>query len=211
MSRRILNIVIVIVMSAAFGVVAGVAMVTQSVPVEAAPDENVSPRICMFSRDNVLQQSVVGQKGGKRLQELTQEAQQVIASDRKSLAEDIEAFNDKGDMLEGSERQSQGKALQQRQGTLKQEAQQLDARIRYTRAVVTKRINDEINPLLDESYKDHGCSILLARGAVLKGNRDNDLTADVTKALNAKVTTISFDLLALPKQSSDDGDSSSSK
>jgi len=203
--RRILNIVIIVVMAAGFGVVAGVAMVSQSEPVQAASADTVSPRICMFSRDNVLQQSVVGQKGSQRLQQLAQEAQKAVAKRRQSLAEDIKAFNAKADTLKDDDRQRQGRALQQRQRALKQQVQQLDARIRYTRSVVTKRINNEIDPLLDDSYENHGCNLLLASDAVLKGNPDHDLTADVVEALDAEIKTIQFDLLALPKQSAADG------
>src|SRR5699024_9224393 len=154
-------------MAAGFGVVAAVAMVSQSETVQAASADTVSPRICMFSRDNVLQQSVVGQKGSQRLQQLALEAQKAVAKRRQSLAEDIKAFNAKADTLKDDERQRQGRALQQRQRALKQQVQQLDARIRYTRSVVTKRINNEIDPLLDDSYENHGCNLLLASDAVL--------------------------------------------
>src|SRR5699024_4762615 len=143
-------------MAAGFGVVAGVAMVSQSEPVRAACADTVGPRICIFSLYIVLQQSVGGTTGSQRAQQLTPASHKTVAKRRQSLAKDIKAFNAKADTLKDDERQRQGRALQQRQRALKQHVQQLDARIRYTRSVVTKRINNEIDPLLDDSYENHG-------------------------------------------------------
>lgn len=46
---------------------------------------------------------------------------------------------------------------------------------------------------------------MLRRDAVLRGDPGNDLTPDVIEALNRQLTTITFDLLALPRQSANAG------
>lgn len=168
---------------------------------QAAQDKVAAPTICTFSRGMVLAESIVGQKGTARLQQLAGQVQALLASNRKSLATDMTAFNQEFALLSAAELQNRQQALRRRQRELQRKTTQLNARIRYTRAQVTQTINMQIDALVDEQYESHGCSMLLQRDAVLRGNPSNDLTADVIKALNSQLTTIEFDLLALPTQS----------
>ena len=55
-----------------------------------------------------------------------------------------------------------------------------------------------MQPILAPIYKAHGCGLLLNRNAVMGGNMDGDLTAEVVKALDAKITTMTFDREVLP-------------
>lgn len=62
------------------------------------------------------------------------------------------------------------------------------------------RITAEMPPLLVSSYSAKRCSLVLGAEAVIGVNPAMDLTEDVTKALNGKMTTIAFDRERLEQQ-----------
>ena len=57
-----------------------------------------------------------------------------------------------------------------------------------------------MKPLIAQVYKAHGCGLLVDRNSILGGNMSGDLTGDVVKTLDAKVTTITFERASLPTQ-----------
>lgn len=193
--------------AAAIGVVFGAWIINPGTQAAAANQENAIPGLCMLSRDAVLDQSKVGQVATRRLQQLTKNATDQIKSENNSLAASANELNNKKKSHSKDERDEQRKKISQQTQQLQQKARMLDARVRYTRDVVKQRLNEVIDPLINDRYKAHGCSVLLNRNNVLKGDDTNDLTASVTAALDDKVTKINFDLLALPQQTSTNGTS----
>ncbi|SRR5699024_5080269 len=159
------------------------------------------PGVCMLSRGEVLSQSKVGKAADARLKQLAQQAHNKLEGERKPLQQSVKSFRQKADSLSESQRSSQQKALQTRMQSFQKEAQQLNARINATRANAMQRIGKAIDPLVANIYKQHSCGILLDRDTVLGGNQSNDLTNDVIRALDKKMSTISFNLAPLPKQS----------
>jgi len=61
-----------------------------------------------------------------------------------------------------------------------------------------QQIGEQAQPLVASSYTSHHCGLLLNRDAVLGGNTTNDLTADVVRGLDAKLTTLNFSLEPAP-------------
>lgn len=160
-----------------------------------------APTLCTFSNSKMLAESILAKKSTARLQQLTNQVQAQLASDRKSLTADMGASKKVGKSLGAADRQSRQEALQRRQDELQRKSKQLDARIRYTRDQVTQAVDKRFNEAVEAAYANHGCSILLNRDVVLNGNPHNDLTPDVIKALNSESNTITFGLLSLPKPS----------
>ena len=156
--------------------------------------------VCMLSRDQVLAQSKVGQAASERMQQLAQQAGAAVKKARDPLQSDIQQFQQQAQSMQPQQREEKQKQLQQRMAQVQQEAQEYDQRLRITRAQAMSRIGNEIGPLLSGIYKRQGCGVLLDRDSVLGGNEANDLTDDVVKALDAKMSTISFSLAPLPKQ-----------
>lgn len=159
---------------------------------------NAVPGLCMLSREVVFAQSKVGQAATKRLNQLASQARNELASERAPLNTDIQNFQVNAPKLSEEQRQQQGGALQQRMQAFQGKAGELTERIRLTQAKAMERIGEQAQPLIAASYRSHHCGLLLNRDAVLGGNTSNDLTADVVKGLDAKITTISFDLEPLP-------------
>ena len=190
---------------AALAAAAGLAFapVTSSAQTAAAPASNPLggnpvPGVCMLSREAVFGQSKVGQAASERLQSLAEQQQSLLENQRKPLDADIQAFQQKSSTLTAAQRQQQGQALQQRMQAFQAQAGELQQRIQLTRAKVMEQIGQQAQPLVNSSYASHHCGLLLNRDAVLGGNTANDLTGDVIRGLDGKITTLNFNLEPVP-------------
>lgn len=154
--------------------------------------------VCMLSREAVFAQSKVGQSASDRLKSLATQQQQSLETQRKPLETEVQAFQQKASTLTEAQRQQQGQALQQRMQSYQEQVNQLDERIQLTRGKVMQQIGEQAQPLVASSYTSHHCGLLLNRDAVLGGNTTNDLTADVVRGLDAKLTTLNFSLEPAP-------------
>ncbi|WP_426662850.1 OmpH family outer membrane protein [Rhodanobacter aciditrophus] len=159
---------------------------------------NPVPGVCMLSREAVFAQSKVGQAASERLKQLATQQQSLLDSQRKPLEAEIQAFRQKAATLPEAQRQQQGQALQQRMQGFQAQVNQLDERIQLTRGKVMQQIGEQAQPLVASSYNSHHCGLLLNRDAVLGGNATNDLTSDVVRGLDAKVTALNFNLEPAP-------------
>ncbi|MNE33232.1 hypothetical protein D3C80_1268880 [compost metagenome] len=56
-----------------------------------------------------------------------------------------------------------------------------------------ERIANEAQPAIAQVYAAKSCGLLLDRNSALGGNFANDLTAEVVQALDARLSTITFE------------------
>jgi Skp family chaperone for outer membrane proteins len=152
------------------------------------------PGVCLLSKEALVAGSKLGQATQARLEQLGQQVQakaaaaltsfnsakRALAAQQASLpqiqfAQKAAALSERGQMLQAAEQQR---------------AQQLDA----TRAKALQHVFEEANPLVIAAYRDHGCGVLFDRNAVFAGGVGMDITPQVVQALDAKVTTTTFDL-----------------
>ncbi|THD06814.1 OmpH family outer membrane protein [Rhodanobacter lindaniclasticus] len=198
-------------LAAALALATGLSVVpAQSAHAQSAPaagELGGSPvaGVCMLSREAVFAQSKVGKAASERLGQLAEQARNTLSNQRKPLDTDIQSFQQKASTLTEDQRKQQGAALQQRMQTFQSQASEQNERIQLTRAKVMQRIGQEAQPVVAASYTKHRCGLLLNRDAVLGGNTTNDLTSDVVQGLDAKLTTISFNLEPLPAQGASNG------
>jgi len=159
---------------------------------------NPVPGVCMLSREAVFAQSKVGQAASERLRQLATQQQSLLENQRKPLDADIQAFQQKSSTLTEAQRQQQGQALQQRMQSFQAQANELDQRIQLTRSKVMQQIGEQAQPIVASSYASHHCGLLLNRDAVLGGNATNDLTGDVVRGLDGRITSLNFNLEPAP-------------
>lgn len=159
---------------------------------------NPVPGVCMLSREAVFAQSKVGQAASERLKQLATQQQSVLENQRKPLDAEIQAFQQKAASLTEAQRQQQGQALQQRMQAYQAQVNQLGERIQLTRGKVMAQIGAQAQPIIASSYASHQCGLLLNRDAVLGGNTSNDLTTEVVRGLDGKISTLNFDLEPAP-------------
>ncbi|MGF7153532.1 OmpH family outer membrane protein [Novosphingobium gossypii] len=153
--------------------------------------------VCLLSREAVFANAAIGKVATTRLQELARVAQAEIDAERKPLEAEAKA-------LQGQPDNAATKARREALGT-KWQALQLKAEhnsreIEATRGKALERIANETQPVIAQVYGQKKCGLVLDRSTVLGGNFANDLTADVVRGVDAKITTITFERERLPVQ-----------
>ena len=137
---------------------------------------------------------------GKHLresQESLSATQAEIDTQRTPLEAEAKALEGQPDNAANKQRRE---ALASRWQALQQQAAHSSREIEATRAKALGTIATQAQPVIAEVYGQKKCGLLFDRGAALGGNFANDLTADVVRALDTKVQTITFERERLPQQ-----------
>jgi Skp family chaperone for outer membrane proteins len=188
------------VLSAALvlGLITPCAAMAQETP-PAAPLGGVAiPGLCMLSTPAIAAHAKVGEAATARLQELQRQAQTEVNNERGAIESDAKAVQAQKATLKPGEYEAKERALQTRLNALQAKANGRSQQWEITRQKALARISVEAQPVIASVYKAHGCGLLVDRNSVLGGNMANDLTLAVVQGLDAKITTISFDLEPLP-------------
>ncbi|MGH6696566.1 OmpH family outer membrane protein [Sphingopyxis sp.] len=163
------------------------------------------PGVCLLSREAVFANAAVGKAVSARIADLTRTAQAEVDKQRAPLEAEAKALAALGQDAKVKDRRD---ALATRWQALRDQAAHGGREIEATRAKALVRVADEAQPVIAKVYAAHKCGLLFDRGAALGGNFSNDLTADVVTALDANITTISFEREKVPR--SDERDVSTS-
>jgi Skp family chaperone for outer membrane proteins len=183
---------------AAIALIAALALPQLAAAQAAAPTPanglgGVVPGVCMLSQQGVLTNAQVGKAATARLQVLAQQAQAEVSADKSALDADIRAFQAGRAAMKPADATAKQNALAARERALQQKAAVRNREIEITREKALARIATEAQPLIAQVYKARGCGMLMDRTSVLGGNSANDITIGVIAALDAKMTTITFD------------------
>ncbi|ALR20900.1 OmpH family outer membrane protein [Sphingobium baderi] len=197
MSRKlILSAILLASASAASAQTVGGAQPAQA-PAAQPLGGPVIPGVCLLSREAIFANAAVGKAASARLAELTRAAQTGIDQQRTPLETEAKALEGQPDNAQMRQRRQ---ALATRWQTLQQQAAHSSREIEATRAKALERIANEAQPVIAQVYGSKKCGLLFDRGAALGGNFANDLTADVVRALDGRIQTITFERERLPQQ-----------
>lgn len=155
------------------------------------------PGVCMLSREAIYANAKIGQAATARLKQLAGQQRAAIEAERKPLDADIQAFRTQTGLKAGA-RQDRGQALARRMQAVRADEALRGRELEATRAKAMERIAQAAQPVIAKAYAARGCGLLVNRDMVLGGNTANDLTAAVVQGLDAKITTLTFDLEKLP-------------
>lgn len=154
--------------------------------------------VCFLSREAIFANAKVGKAASARLKQLADQAQSEIDAERKPIDADVQAYRSQAASLSADQRQSREQALSQRLQKVQEDQAQRGRQLEATRVKAMGQIAQYAQPVIAETYRSKSCGVLMDRNAVLGGNMTNDLTPLVVQGLDAKVTTISFNLEQLP-------------
>lgn len=152
------------------------------------------PGVCLLSIPAVDVNSKVGQAATARLQDLQRAAQTEVNSEKTALQSDDQALQAQKATLKPADYDAKARALRTRLAALEQKANLRSRQWEATRQKAIQRIHSEMEEVIAPVYRAHSCGLLVDRNSVLGGNMGNDLTKGVVEALDARITTISFDL-----------------
>ncbi|HTV84834.1 MAG TPA: OmpH family outer membrane protein [Dyella sp.] len=159
------------------------------------------PGVCMLSREAIFAHAKIGVAASARLKQLTDQAQAQIRTERQPIDADIQTYRSQQASLSTEQRQQREQALAQRMEKVQADQALLARELEATRAKAMEQIAQDAQPIVVSAYSNQHCGLLLDRNVVFGGNMTNDLTPAVVAGLDAKVTTISFNLETLPAAS----------
>lgn len=157
--------------------------------------------VCFLSQEAVLANAKVAQSANARLNQLKAQAQAEVNAARGPVDADLkilQADAAKTPPPPAADLQRRDAAIRARYQTVQDVADQRNREIDATRTKAINRISADMQPVLASVYKAHDCGLLLSRDAVLGGNMGGDLTGEVIRGLDAKITTMTFDREVLP-------------
>ena len=159
----------------------------------AMPSGPALPGICVFSNERAIGTSVVGKYVGTRIQQLTTAANAEVGAEKNGIETDGRALEAQKATISADVYQQRALALNQRIQSLQRKAELRGREMDATEQKAVSRIATEVNPLLRTVYTQHNCGLLLDRNAVFGSNPSMDVTDDVVKLLDAKITQFPFD------------------
>ncbi|HUH24305.1 MAG TPA: OmpH family outer membrane protein [Brevundimonas sp.] len=156
----------------------------------------VIPGVCLLSREAVFANAAAGKAASARLQELAAVAQTEIETERQPLEAQLRALETQPD---NAARRQRAETLAGQWQALQQKAAHASQEVEATRVKAMERIANEAQPAIAQVYAAKSCGLLLDRNSALGGNFANDLTAEVVQALDARLSTITFERERLPE------------
>jgi outer membrane protein len=156
--------------------------------------------VCVFSLDRTISDSTVGKAFVARMQQLQAQAEAELTPERTQLQTDANALQGQRASLAPEAFQQRADALNQRINAYQQKEGLRSQELEATQQKNLQRIAAEVNPLLATTYNARRCAVIFNADALINVNPQMDISDDVVKALNAKMTTISFDRERLDQQ-----------
>lgn len=174
----------------------------QEAPAAPSLGGPVIPGVCLLSREAVFANAAAGRAATARLQELAAAAQVEIETERQPLEAELRALEAQPD---NAARRQRAEVLAGQWQALQQKAAHASQEVEATRVKAMQRIANEAQPAIAQVYAAKSCGLLLDRNSALGGNFANDLTADVVRALDARLSTIAFERERLPQAAAQQG------
>jgi Skp family chaperone for outer membrane proteins len=170
-------------------------------PAAAALGGPSIPGLCLLSEQDLVGRSKVGGAASARFRTLKTKVDAELQTRKASLEASAKAFQAKAPTMPPAQAAQEQHSLQQRAQALDALAGQRQVQLAATQAKVSQRLQQDAMPLIEAAYQAHGCGVLFDRSAVVVGGAGMDITAEVIQALDAKETTITFDLEPPPASS----------
>jgi Skp family chaperone for outer membrane proteins len=167
---------------------------TSMQPITGGP---VVPGVCLVSPEAILANSKVGLAVNARLQHLAADADQQMKPERATLESDAQALQAQK-TLPAAQADQKRAALAERVRAFQVKVDTLNRQLEYTHNQAIQRISQQAQPVIAAAYATHNCGLLFRRADVVGGNLANDLTAEVVRNLDARITTLTFDLETPP-------------
>ena len=149
--------------------------------------------VCIVDIDQILAESAIGKAANTRLQKLQTDVQAEVTAEQTTLVNDAKTFQAQRATLAQDAADKKDADLQVRNNALQRKVQQRQAELQATQQKAADRILSEIDPVEAQVYQQRNCSVLLSRQSVIAANPAMDITPVVITALNARISTLTFE------------------
>jgi Skp family chaperone for outer membrane proteins len=152
------------------------------------------PGVCTISRDGIIVHSKLGLSAAGQVQELVRKTQADLTAEAEKIQARSKALEAKRATISPLQFQTEAKALQQREQTFQASQQDRARAVEAQKQKIYADVIAKAQPYLVQAYASHKCGLLLASEAVVAGNMGNDLTGEITKAMDAASGPLTFQL-----------------
>ena len=195
-----INLIASVAAIAALAATAGVADAQARRPAAAAagaeaatPTGPAIANVCVFSTEEAIGQSAVGKYVGSRLQQIQAQVQAELQGDATPLQTDVKAYQAQAATLTPDARQQREQGLAQREQALQQKAALRQKELEATQQKALGRIAGEIQPIANTTIRARNCGLVINGQAVMAANPSMDVTPEVVRQLDAKITQFPFE------------------
>ena len=158
--------------------------------------------LCTLSIDEAIASSTVGKYVSTRLQQIGQQVQAELTSEKTSIDNEARTLDGQRQTLDQNTFEQRAAALQVRQNALERKAAIRDRELQATQQQAVGRVITEMRPLISSASQQQKCAIVLDRSGVVVVNPAMDLTQGVVTGLNGKITQFAFDRTRLDQPQS---------
>jgi outer membrane protein len=149
--------------------------------------------VCLLSVNQAIAQSTVGGYVRTRLDQIVSQVRAELSPEETAINNDGKALDASKATLDQATLQSRAQALQTRYASFQQKADLRQREVKATQDKALNRIAQELEPIAQQLYQTHRCSVLIDKGSVMLANPDMDLTPAAITALNGKIQQFPFD------------------
>lgn len=146
--------------------------------------------ILIVNTEQIFSQSKVGQSVRTQIQEQAKKVQAEGKKGEDALQAEAKKLSEQRALLSQQDFGKKVQALEQKQAELQKRMQQKSQELQLGSNQARSEIEAVIRPIFADVMKKNGATILLDQSVVLAGGVDLDVTAEVLKQLDAKLTTV---------------------
>ena len=162
-----------------------------AVPLTAAPALAVEPAVILIvDSESVYAQSKVGQSIRTQFQEQAKKLQAESAKTESALQADDKKLGEERALLSPEDFQKKAQALQKRVMEYQQSMQEKGQALQLGVQQANAKVEAALRPIFAEVMKEKGGTVLFDQSVIVAGGSDLDISAEVLKRLNEKLTTV---------------------
>jgi Skp family chaperone for outer membrane proteins len=157
-----------------------------------------APVIVIVNTEQIFAQSKVGQSVRTQLQTLAAKIQADGKKGEAAIQAEAKKLSQQRSLLSEADFQKKVQALEQKQGEFQQTMRRKGQELQLAGNKARNDVEQAIRPIFADVMKMNGANILLDQSVVLAGGVDLDVTEEVLKQLDAKLTTLTVKPITLP-------------
>ena len=156
-----------------------------------APAAAAGPAVILIvNTEAVFSQSKVGQSVRSQFEEQAKKLQAEGKKTDSALQADAKKLGEERALLSQEDLQKKVQALQKREAEFQQSMQVKGQALQMGLQRANAKIEAALRPIFADILKEKGGTVLFDQSVVLAGGADLDISADVLKRLNEKMTTV---------------------
>jgi Skp family chaperone for outer membrane proteins len=184
------------VVSASVAMTAVVAFAAQATAQTPAPPVTgpTVPGICVLNAQRAVATSTVGQFLSTRINQIGAQVNAELEADQSALQTENKALEGKRATLTATQYQTQHTAIETKAQALQRRSQLRNIQMQLMEQQAGKQIDTAIRPIVQQTFQQRGCSVLLNAQALSLFVPGADISDAVMAGLNAKLTSLQVQL-----------------